>query len=74
MRILLPIVIVVVVLGAQYFRQRTMAPRVQYRCQSCGQTFSLSPLIATLAPHRMGSKFVKCPHCGARTWAAREPR
>jgi DNA-directed RNA polymerase subunit RPC12/RpoP len=59
----------------QLQRQRTLTDMYGYRCGNCGNQFDLSPLAATFAPPRTGgSKFVRCPSCGARAWAARVPR
>jgi DNA-directed RNA polymerase subunit RPC12/RpoP len=69
------VVLIVLVMLVQLVVQRGITARYDYRCGSCGQTFSLAPTSAVVAPHRLGgSKYVKCPHCGARTWAARVPK
>lgn len=41
-----------------------------YECAGCGRRFSLSFWQAALSPHMMGRKFVRCPGCGRRGWAA----
>jgi DNA-directed RNA polymerase subunit RPC12/RpoP len=67
--ILIIVPIVLVLFGAHFAVQRNMSTRYAYQCAKCGETFSLQPLKATLAPHRLGgAKFVKCPHCGRRSW------
>ncbi len=64
---LIPIVIFAVVFTTQF----TFASRCDWQCANCGHKFSLSPLTAMLMPHRFGGqKLVKCPNCGARTWAS----
>jgi len=45
-----------------------------YQCSNCGAIFSLSALSALFSLHMMGKKFVRCPHCGAVTWANRIPK
>ena len=63
--ILIPIIIIPLALGGQFF----YASRHDWRCGSCGHTFSLSPFAAALLPHSFGGrKLAKCPHCGVRSW------
>ncbi|HEX2857708.1 MAG TPA: hypothetical protein VHO26_09575 [Propionibacteriaceae bacterium] len=71
---LAPILMVGAGLVVAYVVQSQVAARMDFRCGACGRRFSLSPLQATLAPHRMGSKWCRCPHCGARTWAEPVPK
>lgn len=68
---LIPIVIFAVV----FTTQLRLASRRDWRCADCGHEFSLSPLAATLLPHRLGGqKLAKCPECGKRTWASPVPK
>lgn len=68
-RALIPLVVVVVGFVAQFFLQLNTRSRYDYRCRSCGSTFSPSPLALTLAPHRLGGlKYTRCPRCGVRSW------
>jgi rubrerythrin len=67
--ILIPIIVIPLGLGAQFFS----ASRHDWRCEKCGHTFSISPLTATFLPHSLGNSFggrklAKCPNCGARAW------
>jgi hypothetical protein len=63
---LIPIAVFAVVFATQL----VFARRYDWQCARCGHTFSVSPLAATLMPHRFGGqKLLKCPSCGARTWA-----
>ena len=67
--------VVVVVLAGQFVFQRSLMSRYDYLCGDCGQTFSLTPLTASLAPHRFGGrKWVRCPHCGVRSWVSMVPK
>jgi DNA-directed RNA polymerase subunit RPC12/RpoP len=73
--VITPVILVAVAFTAQFMFQRVMTSRYDYLCGNCGQTFSLTPLTASIAPHRFGgSKFVKCPHCGARSWVSPVPK
>ncbi len=71
---LLPVVLIPAAIAAQYVVQRGRTRRYDYQCGNCGNAFSLRPLTATLAPHWMGQKWVRCPSCGARSWAAPVPK
>lgn len=64
-----PVALMAIAFGVQYVVQRGRASRYAYTCESCGNVFSLPPLTASLAPHRMGQKWVRCPRCGVRSWA-----
>lgn len=67
----LAVVVIPLAFGAQFL----FARRYDWQCESCGHTFTLSPIVAALAPHRMGGrKLVRCPSCGARTWATPVPK
>jgi DNA-directed RNA polymerase subunit RPC12/RpoP len=71
---MLPVVLIVAAFAVQYVVQSSIVRRYDYRCDTCGSVFSLPPLAASLAPHRMGQKWVRCPSCGVRSWAAPIPR
>lgn len=67
---LAPLLVVLVVLVLSHFWNRGLVARYDYRCDQCDSTFSLSPWVATIAPHRFGGlKYVKCPRCGQYSWA-----
>jgi DNA-directed RNA polymerase subunit RPC12/RpoP len=75
--VIFPIVVVIggLLLQFQLQRQRILADTYAFRCGNCGSQFGLSPLAATLAPHRVGGqKFVRCPSCGTRSWVSRVPK
>jgi DNA-directed RNA polymerase subunit RPC12/RpoP len=68
---LAPILLVPAVFVVQLVVQKNLMSRFDYRCGDCGRRFELSPLAASVAPHRFGgAKLVQCPHCGTRTWAS----
>ncbi|MDR2984992.1 MAG: zinc ribbon domain-containing protein [Nocardiopsaceae bacterium] len=70
-----PVIIVAVAFAAQLIFQRSLTSRYDYQCGHCGQTFSLAPWMASVAPHRFGGrKFVACPHCGVRSWVSPVPK
>jgi len=72
---LIAVVVIAAAFGVQFCIQRGLTSRFDYQCGKCGQTFQLTPLGASLAPHRMGGgKFVRCPFCGARSWAPPVPK
>jgi DNA-directed RNA polymerase subunit RPC12/RpoP len=69
--------VAVVVLGfaANLLFQRNLTSRYDYQCERCGSTFSLAPAAAAIAPHKMGgSKYLKCPSCGVRSWVTPVPK
>jgi DNA-directed RNA polymerase subunit RPC12/RpoP len=72
-------IILVVVIGGsflvQLIVQQGITSRYDYQCGTCGRTFSLTPLAASVAPHRFGgSKLARCPHCGVRSWVSPVPK
>jgi DNA-directed RNA polymerase subunit RPC12/RpoP len=72
---IIPVAVIGVGFVAQFVFQQGMTSRYDYQCGNCGRTFSLTPLAASVAPHRFGgSKFVKCPYCGARSWVSPVPK
>lgn len=72
---LVPVIVVVGALAVQCIVQKNLVGRYDHRCSRCGQAFELSPLAATVAPHRLGgSKLARCPHCGSWSWVERIPK
>lgn len=70
-----PVIVVVVVFLLVAWGQRTLSQGVDYQCGSCGYVFNPSPAAAALAPHRFGGfKLLRCPDCGALTWASAVPK
>jgi len=70
-----PVVIVIVVFLVMAWGQRSLSKGFDYQCGSCGHTFSPSPAAAAIAPHRLGGfKLLRCPSCGAITWASAVPK
>ena len=67
-------VVVVVVLVFAYFRQTQLAQQFDYQRGACGATFELSSLAAVMVPHMRQKKLVRCPQCGAVTWATSVPK
>ena len=56
--------------GSLLLLVRWHARRTAYRCAACGQTFAI-PMLADLASmHCLRRKYLRCPACGERTWAA----
>lgn len=72
---IIPVVVIGVGFVAQFIFQQGITSRYDYQCDNCGQTFSLTPLTASVTPHRFGgSKFAKCPYCGVRSWVSPVPK
>lgn len=72
---LVPVIVVLGALTVQFVVQKNLTSRYDYRCSRCGQTFELSPMAATIAPHRIGGrKLTRCPHCGSWSWAEPTPK
>jgi len=70
-----PILVVVAVLLLSHAVNRTLTSRFDYRCGACDELFSLSPWVATIAPHRFGGyKYARCPRCGSFAWMAPVPK
>lgn len=70
-----PVIAIGVAFAAQFIFQQRLTSRYDYQCCNCGHAFSLTPLAASVAPHRFGGgKFVKCPRCGVRSWASPVPK
>ncbi len=44
------------------------AKRAVYTCINCNKEFKISPIIDLVSPHNMNTKYLKCPHCGKRSW------
>ena len=67
--------IIALILIATLGTQAIVASRFDWRCDNCGQTFSIPPLKAAILPHRWGGgKFTTCPRCGVRSWVHRVPK
>lgn len=70
-RAIVPIIVICLALLIQV----VSAGRYDWRCESCGHVFSVSPLAAALLPHRFGGrKLAKCPSCGVRSWVTPVPK
>ena len=66
---LIPLIALVGGFVANYLFQRGRSSQYDYKCEKCGETFSLPPLAGAIAPHRPGGrKWVRCPRCGAFSW------
>ena len=71
----IPLIIIPVIVGVQFFVQRNVLTRYDYQCGRCEATFSPTALSLTLAPHRPGgSKYMRCPQCGMRSWVTPVPK
>ena len=74
-QVLIVVVVVAAAFALQLFVQQGITNKYDYQCGKCGATFSMSPVQASIAPHRLGgSKYTKCPSCGARSWVSPVPR
>ena len=72
---LIPVVVIAAAFVVQFFVQRYMLTRYDYQCGRCGAAFSPAALSLALAPHRFGgSKYMRCPQCGMRSWVAPVPK
>ncbi len=72
---LIPLLVIAAGFLANYFVQRNRSAAFDYRCDSCGETFSLSPLAGAIAPHRLvGRKWIRCPRCGSFSWVTPVPK
>jgi DNA-directed RNA polymerase subunit RPC12/RpoP len=69
---LAPVIVIAGGFAVSFIVQKGRTSRYEYRCENCGNVFSLSPLTASVAAHRMGQKWVRCPGCGVRSWAQRD--
>lgn len=68
---LTPVAVVLVVFAALVLFQQKLSKGLDYECSRCGHRFSPSAVVAALAPHRFGGlKLLRCPSCGAVTWAS----
>ena len=71
----IPVVVIAAAFVVQYFVQRNVLMRYDYQCGRCGATFSPTAVSLALAPHRIGgSKYMRCPQCGRRSWVAPVPK
>ena len=72
---LVTFVVIAAAFLVQFYIQRGVTSRYDYQCGNCGRAFELTPLAASLAPHRMGGrKFVRCPSCGSWSWVSPVPK
>ena len=72
---LIPILALAIGFAVNLATQRYLSARYDYRCPRCGATVALSPVSATIAPHRLGgTKFMKCSSCGKRSWMVPVPK
>lgn len=66
----IPLIVIAVGFIGNYLFQRNRSSQYDYSCDKCAETFNLPPLAGAIAPHRIGGrKWVRCPHCGAFSWA-----
>lgn len=45
---------------------------IQYACGHCKARFNIKMLSYFFTVQRSGKKYLKCPECGKRSWAASE--
>lgn len=73
--VLVPLVAIAVGFLINWSLQRNRSARYDYRCENCGQIFSLSPLTGAVSPHRFGGqKWIRCPACGSFSWVTPMPK
>ena len=71
----IPLIVIAAGFIVNYLYQRGRSSQYDYRCDKCGETFSLPPLTGAIAPHRIGGRtWVRCPHCRALSWATPVPK
>jgi DNA-directed RNA polymerase subunit RPC12/RpoP len=58
-----------VFLGSLLLLVKWHAANTVYRCQACGNVFSISMMTDAISPHLLDRKYLKCPECGKRSWA-----
>jgi hypothetical protein len=71
------VLVAVLLLGffVSYLVHRRTMNAFDYRCMNCGNIFSISPLLATVTPHRLGGrKLARCSLCGLRSWVTPIPK
>lgn len=66
--LIITIVIAILIIVITWVIQNWRAKYLAYRCSVCGDKHSLSLFKASMAPHMMGAKYVKCPKCGRWCW------
>jgi DNA-directed RNA polymerase subunit RPC12/RpoP len=70
-----PLLVIAVGFLVNYALQRNRSTLYNYRCENCGQIFSLSPLTGAVSPHRIGGrKWIRCPGCRSFSWATPIPK
>jgi DNA-directed RNA polymerase subunit RPC12/RpoP len=65
-----PLAVAAVVLLVVFAPVRWHAAKYAYRCAGCGEYFEISASTDLISPHTPGSKYLRCPACGEREWAA----
>lgn len=50
------------------------AGQYAYRCSHCAQHFEIGTSTDLMSPHSIGRKYLTCPVCGRRDWAAVVPK
>jgi DNA-directed RNA polymerase subunit RPC12/RpoP len=56
--------------GSLFLFVRWHANAVAYRCPRCGHEFEISAWRDFISPHMPSVKYLKCPSCATRGWAA----
>jgi len=60
----------VIVGGSLFLLVRWHAGSTAYRCPSCEHEFEISVFTDLISPQVPDKKYLKCPQCGKRNWAA----
>ncbi|MBR1747736.1 MAG: helix-turn-helix transcriptional regulator [Clostridia bacterium] len=68
LRILLAAIGIAVMLGASIFALRIEQKAGYYECAKCGYRYVPAYKNVFLAMHVNRTRFMKCPHCGKRSW------
>lgn len=70
-----PLLVIFVGFLVNWAFQQNRSASYNYRCDNCGHIFGLSPLASAVSPHRIGGrKWIRCPDCGAFSWATPIPK
>jgi DNA-directed RNA polymerase subunit RPC12/RpoP len=48
---------------------RSHSGHTLYTCRACDTRFGISPWQDFVSPQTLTQKYLKCPHCRARSWA-----